>query len=304
MASIVAYIELREGAITPSSLFAVGESRRIAQAAGATVYGFLALGPLSQTETDRLAEQVTAAGADRVLCSSDPTLAGPALDISHGAVLAQLADHLRPVLFLFPAGGVGIELGPSLAIRIGAAYCPAARIEIHNLDLGQISVSHRILLVRWRAARDSMRRIDVGDLERPVVAALAAGSGIDLPGEPSAEVETIPCSPPRHAELRVLGAAVDPNADIEVCQTLVCVESATPAAERNELRALLPPGACLRAEDEVDLDRATPRNLLFLSVDPARLPIRAGVVGEVSGSAAELASALRRLRATNGEAPT
>jgi electron transfer flavoprotein alpha subunit len=303
MASIVAYIELREGAITPSSLFAIGESRRIAQAVGATVYGFLALGPLSQTETDRLAEQVTAAGADRVLCSSDPTLAGPALDISHGAVLAQLADHLRPVLFLFPAGGVGTELGPSLAIRVGAAYCPAARIEIHHLDLGPTNVSPRILLTRWRAARDAIRRIDVGDLERPVVASLAAGHGIDLPGESCAEVETIPCPTPRQTELRVLGAEADANADIEVCPTLVCVPAATPAAERDELGALLPPGACLRAEDDSDLDQATPRNLLVLSVDPARLPIRAPMVGEVAGTAADLALALHRLRASNGEAP-
>jgi electron transfer flavoprotein alpha subunit len=303
MASIVAYIEVREGAITPSSLFAIGESRRIAQAVGATVYGFLAMGPLPPSEIDRLAEQVSAAGVDRVLCSSDPALAGPALDISHGAVLAQLADHLRPVLFLFPAGGVGTELGPPLAIRIGAAYFPAAHIGVRDLDFGSGNVSHRILLTRWCAGRDSLRRIDVGDLERPVVAVLAAGCGTDLPGEPCAEVETIPCPAPKHADLRLLGTDVDPNADIEVCQTLVCVQAATPAADRDDLRTLLPTDACLRTEDDLELDQATPQNLLLLSVDPERLPIRAPMVAVVSGTAGEIAAALRRLRAVDGEVP-
>jgi electron transfer flavoprotein alpha subunit len=303
MASIVAYIELRDGAITRSSLFAIGESRRIAQAAGATVYGFLALGPLSPVEIDRLAEQVSAAGADRILCSSDETLGGPALDVFHGAVLAQLADHLRPVLFIFPSGGVGAELGPPLAIRIGAAYVPAASLEIHPVDSGQASVSNRILLTRWRAGRDSLRRIDVGDFERPVVAVLAAGSGSECQGESYAEAETIPCPPPKHAALRVLRIEADPSAEIESCQTLLCVPATTSALERDDLRAALPPDACLRTEGDGDLETAAPQHLLALSLDPGRLPIRARAFWELSGTIGDLIAALHRVRGPGGGAP-
>jgi electron transfer flavoprotein alpha subunit len=304
MASIVAYIEVREGAISPSSLFAIGESRRIAEAAGATVYGFLALGPVEQAHIDRLAEQASAAGADRVLCSSNVALAGPPLDITHGPVLGQLADHLRPMLFLFPAGGAGVELGPPLAIRIGAAYVPGATVDIRCLDTGSTAMTRRILVTRWRAAGDAARRIDVGDLERPVVAVLTAGSGSGYVGESCAEVETIPCPAPRHPDVRILGTENDPSAAVESCSTLVCVSAATEPAELEQLREALPSLACLRAEDACDLGLASPQNLFLLSVDSSGVPVRARVLSQVSGTAAELAAALLRARSSGKEAST
>jgi electron transfer flavoprotein alpha subunit len=303
MASIVAYIDVREGAITPSSLFAIGESRRIAQGAGATVYGFLAVGQLSHVEVDQLAEQISAAGADRILCSAHETLAGPALDLSHGAVLAQLAEHLRPLLFLFPAGGVGSELGPPLAVRIGAAYVPAASIDVHALEIGQEPVLHRVFVSRWRAARDGLRRIDVGDLERPVVAVLAAGAGSEHPGESYAEVEMIPCPSPKHIDVRLLRVEADPGSEVESCRTLVCAPAATEVAEIDELRKALPADARLRSDDACDIGRAAPQDVLLLSLDRAQLPIRAHAVLEVSGTAADLAAALHRLHISDGGAP-
>jgi len=304
MASIVAYIEVREGAITAASLFAIGESRRIAQAAGATVYGLLALGPLSHVQIDHFAEQVSAAGADRILCSSDESLAGPVLDITHGPILAQITDHLRPVLLFFPAGGVGSELGPPLAVRIGAAYVPTASVEIHSLDSGQASSPQRIFVTRWRSARDTIRRIDLGDLERPVVAVLAAGDKSDFAGESYAEVEMIPYPTPKRPAERVLRSEVDSAAEVELCGTLVCVPSGTDAAELGTLRAALPHGVCVRTEDACDLGRASPQRLILLSVDQARLPIRAAVVREVAGTAAELAEALHRSASPDREPST
>jgi electron transfer flavoprotein alpha subunit len=304
MASIVAYIEVREGDLTPSSLFAVGESRRIAQAVGATVYAFLPVGPIAHAEIDRLAEQLSAAGADRLLCSSDATLAGPALDVTHGAVLAQMADHLRPLLFLFPAGGPGTELGAPLAIRIGAAYVPAASVEIQRLERSTEPESHRVLVTRWRAAGDSLRRIDVGDLERPVVAVLQAGAAMDALGESYAEVEMIPCPTAKAPEVRLVRADADPGAQIETCATLVCVPAGTSAVDLEALRAALPAEACVRTEEAGELIRAAPANLLLLSVDHRRLPFRGGSVVSVSGTPAELATALRGLRASNVETDT
>jgi hypothetical protein len=312
MASIVAYIEVREGAITQPSLFAIRESRRIAQTAGATVYAFLPVGAISHGQIDQLAEQISAAGADRILCSSDESLAGPALDPTHGALLAQLAEHLRPLLFLFPAGGAGLALGPPLAIRIGAAYVPAASIEIHaaghaapgctRFVLAAEEPSHRVLVTRWRAAGDGLRRIDVGDLERPVIAVLRAGVSGEGLGESYAEVEMLPCPTANRPECRVLRSEADSSAQVELCSTLVCVPAATTASDLDALRAELPAGVCVCSEADGALPRATPDAVLFVGLDPARFALRSTVVAAVSGSPGELALALRRLRTSDGEA--
>ncbi|MBN2575773.1 MAG: hypothetical protein JXP73_14500 [Deltaproteobacteria bacterium] len=216
MASIVSYIELREGKVTGPSRFAVSEARRVADAAGATVYALLTVGPLPQAEIDQLASEISAAGADRILCSSAESLAGPALHFSHGPLLAQVAEHLRPLLLLFPAGGVGTELGPPLAVRLGAAYLANASIEIVAEERVPEPASQRVVLLRWRAARDGRRRIDVGDFERPVVASLADGQAAAPLGEPSAEVEMISCPEPRPAGPRWLGSDPDPSEVAEV----------------------------------------------------------------------------------------
>ena len=46
MANIVVFVEVRRGAPTAASRFAVAEARRVATELGATVYGLLALGPV------------------------------------------------------------------------------------------------------------------------------------------------------------------------------------------------------------------------------------------------------------------
>jgi len=216
MASIVAYIELRAGKITRPSRFVVAEARRVADSAGATVYALLTVGPLPQGDIDQLASQISAAGADRILCASAAALAGPPLDLSHGALLAQIAEHLRPLLFLFPAGGTGVELGPPLAVRLGAAYLANASIAVVPEERAPEPASQRVVLSRRRAAGDGLRRIDVGDFERPVVAGLATGPVPEARGERSAEVEMISCPEPAPAGPRCLGSEPDPAGAAEV----------------------------------------------------------------------------------------
>lgn len=300
MASIVAYIEVREGTIAAPSLFVMSEARRIAHAVGATVYAFLPVGAISHVEIDQLAEQISAAGADRILCCAHETLGGPAFDITHGPVLAQLADHLRPLLFLFPAGGTGAQLGPPLAVRIGAAYVPFAGVEIHAIDRPPEEPTHRLLVTRRRASGDSMRRIDVGDLERPVIAVLQSGLPKDGLGEAYAEVEMLPCPNGRHGELRVLGSEADPAACLEACATLVCVPADTPEGALEALRVSLPSEACLSTEASPDLCRATPQRALLVAAP--RPPVRAGTIARVSGTPADLATSLGQARAGNREA--
>lgn len=237
MASIVVYIELRAGAVTRPSHFAVAEARRVADRAGATVYALFTVGALAQTAVDQIAAEVSAAGADRILCSSADALAGPALDVTHGALLAQVASHLRPLLFLFPAGGTGSELGPPLAVRIGAAYLANASIDIvADASAGEPPLE-RVLLSRWRAAGDAQRRVDVGELEHPVVASLACGPVPSPLGEPYAEVEMLPYPESSRSGPRLLLLAPDRAAAAELASALIW--SPTPL----DLASLVPPGA-------------------------------------------------------------
>lgn len=279
MASILAYIEVREGAITDQSRFAMAEARRVADGAGATVYGLLAVGPKSHVEIDALAEVVSSAGADRVLCSSDPSLAGPPLDATHGALLAHIADHLRPVLILFPAGGSGVQLGPPLAVRIGAAYMPAAGIDVVPEPRDPDPPSQRVIVRRWRASRDGLRKIDVGDLERPVVAVLTAGEGSKSPSASYAEVEIMPCPEPHHPGVSLLGAIPDVWANVESAPRLLWVTAEMDGQVRGRLRAALPPSTGLvvgRDFDDADLLAATPGRFVIVgasAVSPCDTPI-------------------------------
>lgn len=264
MASIVAYMEVRGGAITLPSRFVVAEARRIADAAGATVYAVLPLGPVPQAKIDELAAAVSAAGADRILCSSDERLAGPALDITHGALLTQIAERLHPRLFLFPAGGVGVELGPSLAVRIGATYVPRAAIDIREEERTPDPPSQRVLLQRWRAAGDAQRMVDVEDIERTVVATLAGRMTNPPYGEALSEIEMLPCPEPAHGRPRELASAPDLNADVALCCSMIFA----PAPASPTLQAKLPAATVVVVVDETSaaaVESACPDQLLTLS---------------------------------------
>jgi electron transfer flavoprotein alpha subunit len=130
MASIVAYTEIRDAAITASSRCALAEVRRVADDLGATVYALLALAPTTPDGLAALAGGVGTAGADRILCCADEALQGPPLDATHGPLLAAVAERLRPTLVLFPEGEAGAELARPLADRMKAFFLPGSFLEI------------------------------------------------------------------------------------------------------------------------------------------------------------------------------
>jgi hypothetical protein len=142
-----------------------------------------------------------------------------------------------------------------------------ASIDICAEDRAPAPASQRVLLSRWRAARDSQRKIDVGDLERPVVASLASGP-FPLPsGEPYAEVEMIPCPDARFPEARVVASEIDTAAEFELCQTAVWSGRPTSAAAAVALRTELPAATCLLTADDADaspIRLAAPRELFIL----------------------------------------
>jgi electron transfer flavoprotein alpha subunit len=312
MASIVAYIELREGAITTPSRFVVFEARRIANAVGATVYGLLTVGPLSHVQIDQLASDISAAGADRILCSSDKAFAGPPLEVTHGGLLAQVADHLRPVLILFPAGGVAAELGPPLAVRLGAAYMPNASIEVDREERIPDPAAQRVVLTRWRAAGDGQRKIDIGDLERPIVASLACGKVPAPLGEPYAEVEMLPYPEAKYPRAQLVALKINTNAALELAPSIVWVEAPMSDSTKEALRTALAPDASLFVAIDPEaplIDGASPSELFFVSSEPEqenrpfRLLTPQASVSRVS-TASELAVALARIRTQTTEVPS
>jgi electron transfer flavoprotein alpha subunit len=189
MASIIAYMEIRDAAITAASRFALAEARRVADDLGATVYALLALGPTNPDELATLAGRVGTAGADRILCCSDEALAGPPLDATHGPLLGSVAERLKPVLVLFPEGETGPNLGPPLADRMNAAFlgCSALAIQAAtDLEPAQVVV---------RCLQDDCgedRVVRLREIEKPVVATLRAGTAPLALGEPASEMEMLP----------------------------------------------------------------------------------------------------------------
>lgn len=288
MAALLAYIELRAGAVTRPSRFAIAEARRVADAAGATVYALLAVGDLPQAQIDRLASEVSAAGADRILCSAGEAFAGPALDATHGPLLAQVAERLRPMLFLFPAGGSGTTLGPALAVRIGAAYLANASIQVVPEERDLAPPSQRVILDRWRAARDGLRRIDVGDFERPVIASLPCGLAPGDLGDPSAEVDMLPSPEPGPDEPRLVAAETDDASGLETCSALLWSAAPLDVGTRAALPDPWPAGAVVAdGTDALSIGAASPIEVFAFSADeqaelaPSALLAPTAVVAQV-----------------------
>jgi hypothetical protein len=259
MASIVAYIEVRQAALTAPARFALAEARRVADTLGATVYALLAIGPATPEELEELAGRVGKAGADRILCCADKALAGPSLHATHGTLLATVAEHLRPFVVLFPAGGTGSELGRPLAVHMGAAFMPCASLEIlpaNDLQPGQLQVRC------WRAACDGQRVVNLHDFDRPVVASLSAGMAPPALGEPASEMEELIYPEPSRALPRIL------------------IEESVSDATRASLEAALAPEVQVLVPEDPRrkaLTRACPTALLVVASTASKAYFRPGI---------------------------
>lgn len=122
-------------------------------------------------------EELGDSGADKVLCcSGDGDTGGLVEDATHGRMLLAAAHRIPPVLVLLPAGGVGTALGPTLAARMGAAFAPCADLLVAETPSRPDGRGiGRVQVVRLVDGGKQRRRLDPIDLERPVVATLAAG---------------------------------------------------------------------------------------------------------------------------------
>jgi hypothetical protein len=174
----------------------------------------------------------------------------------------RLRSIFGPCSFSFPPAG------SPLAVRIGAAYVANAGIELRSERSDVAPASLRVILTRWRAAQDGRRKVDVGDLERPVVAILASGTASRPLGEPCADVEMLSCPEPKYPELHVVASEALPDSAIELCSAAVRVPATASASALADLQSALPMGTALVTPTDAQLGAfqvARPREVVWVS---------------------------------------
>jgi electron transfer flavoprotein alpha subunit len=236
LANIVVFVELRDGHPTRPALFALREARRVANALGATVYALVAAGALPAPAIDALPGPLGASGADKVLLCSGPALAGPPVDPIYAALLEQVWRTLRPRLFLWPAGNVGLQLGPALAVRAEAVFFPRAVLEIE--DPGRPEVPPALVARRWGAELDGQWTLALTGAHANAVVTLAAGSA-PPPRPVTGETELQLLSPPAAgaATIDLLETGADAEAGLELASLLIVAGGAEREKTAAELRA-------------------------------------------------------------------
>jgi electron transfer flavoprotein alpha subunit len=260
VANIIVFVEIRREEATVASRHAVAEARRVASELGATVYAVIATGPASEQAIEAHGRTLGQAGADRVLCCSDPALGGPLLDAAVGPFLAGLADRLRPLLTLFPAGTVGPALGPPLAMRMNGLYHARS-----SLEVVRDGSNARLAVRRFRAADGAVRTIDVGGAHgRPTVATLPAGPAPPPRGAPALEVEMLPYVAATGPVIRELSSEADDAEAVELAPVLLAVSGEVKPADLSALQAAAPVGTVVVREGDrpAGLDVACPARLL------------------------------------------
>jgi hypothetical protein len=248
-------IDLRDGAPTEASLFALSEGRRAAHEAGLTVFAVLICDPRPEEDLHKIAARLGVAGADKVLVCEGPGLDAPPLDATHGPALFTAAERVPPLLVLFPAGGAGLQLGAPLAVRLGAAFAAAADVEVSESPLPLPDSVGRLCLRRWRRDLSTYRRLDPVEMERPVIAILGALGRSRDEGTAEVEVQVIACSPPA-ARIVELASEPDEDAAVPLAPVVVVVNPSIGADNVAKLRDAAPPGVTV-----LELGRVSPAAL-------------------------------------------
>lgn len=266
-------IDVRDGEPTGPSLFALSESRRVARVAGATVFAIV----LNDREIEgALVARLGRAGADKVLLCEGAGLGAPPLEATHGFALQAAVERIAPLLVLFPAGGAGPALGPSLAARLGAAYAGAADLEVSEAGGSLDDGIGRVFLRRWRANRAGYRRLDPVEIERPVVAILAAGVAPPAIGDEEIDVDVLTCAP-KESAVREVASEPDPDAGVPLARVLVLVDASLGADALARVAAAAPAGVAV-------VDRARAGTLLAASAPEVLVTVGGDVELPVPGT--------------------
>jgi hypothetical protein len=182
-------------------------------------------------------------------------------------VLAAVAQTLRPRLFLFPGGSVGLQLAPALAVRTGAAFAPRAHLETSGSSAG----GFHLMVRRLDRAADGLWSADVAAGTNALVATLGAGSG-KPEAEGAAEAELQVFSAPE-AELPPpveVAAESDAQAALAVVERLVLAGKDAWAEASAAFGAGLPAGAALLEDaPAAALVNASPGLIVLVGKPPA-----------------------------------
>jgi hypothetical protein len=201
--------------------------------------------PQSSSRFEPLADALGRAGADRVLVCEAAGLGAPPLDATHGPALYTAIERVPPIVVLFPTGGPGDELGPTLAMRLGAAYAPAVDIVLSD-EAGPLADGvGRFNLRRWRADRSGYRQLDPVEIERPVVAILGAQGAPRENGTSDIDVEVITCTAPAEPALSELASEPDELDRITQARELFVLGPGVPPEVAARLRAGAPAGVAI-----------------------------------------------------------
>ena len=252
-------------------MFALSEARRIAHGAGLTVFALVLDEPQASAGLESLANALGRAGADRILVCEAAGLGAPPLDATHGPALYTAIERVPPIVVLFPTGGPGDELGPSLAMRLGAAYAPAVDF-VMSEEAGPLADGvGRINLRRWRADRSGYRQLDPVEIERPVVAILGAHGTPREDGTSDIDVEVITCTVPADPPLLELASEPDDLDGVAQARGLVVLGPRVPPEVAARLRASAPAGIAVVDDSTAPraLAAASPERVLSAGDDAA-----------------------------------
>lgn len=298
MANFAVFVELEGGTPTLPSLSALGEARQAADVFGATVYAVTAA-RLDTRELDALALALGRVGADKVLISTDAYVVGLPLDATLGGFLSAINDRVRPALFLFPAGGAGLQLGPPLAVRTGATYFPHAVLGLTEPEDPAIAgpgYLPKLLLVRTIAGEHARRMLDLVESERPAVVVMASGPPPEPRGGP-AELEVLAApAPPSAMRVVEIESAPDDLAAAASAATLIVIDDdASPRTSELRQAAAAVPGVAVVGAQAL---QAAPARLLqacpmrLLGLDRSEGGLR--VVGSIAAPPGGLVAVLGR----------
>lgn len=226
----------------------------MAHHAGVTVFAVLLAETLPAETLNPLVRRLGEAGADKVLLAEAAGLGAPPLDVTHGPALHSIAERISPVIVLFPAGGAGLELGPTLAARLNGAFAGTSDLVLSADDGALPDGAGRVVLRRWRGNRGGYRLLDPVEIERPVVAILGGSGRSDTFGTAEVEVEIVACAAPSQSAIVELHSEPDPHARLELARMLVVLGRDVPAAAADKLAALT--GGDLAVADQREVPAA------------------------------------------------
>jgi electron transfer flavoprotein alpha subunit len=171
--------EASNGSLLPATLEALGQAREMADQIGCYV-----LAVLLGDNVEALAQELAGYGAEQVLVAEDPALAQYQPE-AYVHVLAGLIGERQPEIVLLPATGLGNDLAPRLAQRLGTgliSHCVALEVDLTD----------RLLLGTFGILGDEVFHTVACPEARPQMATLEPGAfRVPRPGSHSGDVQKV-----------------------------------------------------------------------------------------------------------------